>query len=532
MARDLSSDATVEAALALHRFGLGPRPGSIAAIASDPRGALLAELERPGIGRIVNPELLTSAQSSRFAFEARAERQAQTTVTERAKKEAEQRAQDLAKDQAMNPAMSGEMAPAADAANATKPADAAKASQAADAAKPVQAADAANATKPADAANPVAMADAEKPAAPPPTPERQNFLKEVRARLDAAFDAEVGFVERLVWFWSNHFCVSAYVVPNMAGGYEREAIRPHILGRFADMLLAAESHPAMLFYLDNAMSFGPHSVAGINRTRGLNENLAREILELHTLGVRTGYSQDDVIRFANVLTGWTIISVRDNPEHGAEFIFNRRLHEPGPQEVIGKTYPDTGVEQGRAVLADLARHPATATHVATKLVRHFIADVPPPALVERLARTFRDTEGDLKEVAKALITSEEAWAAPRDKLKTPSEWVVAMTRATGLRGDADRFERGQALLGQPVWAPSAPQGFPDDEATWIGGMGRRLDIANNVAGRLAQRVDLGGIIDTALGALAGSETRQAVARAESREQALALAFMSPEFQRR
>jgi uncharacterized protein (DUF1800 family) len=326
MARDLSSDATVEAALALHRFGLGPRPGSIAAIASDPRGALLAELERPGIGRIVNPELLTSAQSSRFAFEARAERQAQATLTERAKKEAEQRAQDLAKDQAMNPAMSGEMAPAADAANATKPADAAKASQAADAAKPVQAADAANATKPADAANPVAMADADKPAAPPPTPERQNFLKEVRARLDAALDAEVGFAERLVWFWSNHFCVSAYVVPNMAGGYEREAIRPHILGRFADMLLAAESHPAMLFYLDNAMSFGPHSVAGINRTRGLNENLAREILELHTLGVRTGYSQDDVIRFANVLSGWTIISVADNPEHGAEFIFNRRLH--------------------------------------------------------------------------------------------------------------------------------------------------------------------------------------------------------------
>src|ERR1700681_5110855 len=170
------------------------------------------------------------------------------------------------------------------------------------------------------------------------------------------------------------------------------------------MLLGVERHSAMLVYLDNAVSIGPNSIAGINRTRGLNENLAREILELHTLGVRTGYSQDDVIRFANVLTGWTIVSVRDNPEHGAEFIFNRRMHEPGPQQVIRKTYPDTGVEQGRAVLADLARHPATASHVATKLVRYFVADEPPPALVEQLTKTFLDTDGNLAELAHALVT--------------------------------------------------------------------------------------------------------------------------------
>src|SRR5262249_54328188 len=150
------------------------------------------------------------------------------------------------------------------------------------------------------AANTAAANQMAPPAAPSgPTPERRNTLKEIGARLDAALDAEIGFVERLVWFWSNHFCVSSFIVPNMAGGYEREAIRPHVLGRFADMLLAAEGHPAMLIYLDNSASMGPASVAGINRTRGLNENLAREILELHTLGVRTGYSQDDVIRFAN-----------------------------------------------------------------------------------------------------------------------------------------------------------------------------------------------------------------------------------------
>jgi uncharacterized protein (DUF1800 family) len=501
LANDPANNRMAMAALALHRFGLGPRPGSIAAIASDPRGALLAEIERPGIGRIHNPELLTSAQAARMAFEARAERQAQKIVTEKAKKEAElaqQRMREAAE------GMASEMAKdtAKDAAN--------------------------NLAKPAEADPPAPL----QPAAPSPTPERLNFLKEVNARLDAALDAEIGFAERLVWFWSNHFCISAYIVPNMAGGYEREAIRPHALGRFGDMLLAAEGHPAMLAFLNNAMSIGPHSVAGINRTRGLNENLAREILELHTLGVRTGYTQDDVISFANVLTGWTIISTQNNPEHGAEFIFNRRLHEPGPQQVIGKTYPDTGVEQGRAVLADLARHPATATHVATKLARYFVADQPPPALIERLAGRFRDTDGDLKEVAKALVTSEEAWALPRDKLKKPAEFVVSMVRATGLRSDPERFTRGQAFLGEPLWSPSAPQGFPDDEATWIDGLGRRLDIANNFAERVAARVDPSDTLDTALGPLASAETRQTVARAESRQQALALAFMSPEFQRR
>jgi len=473
------------AALALHRFGLGPRPGSIAAIASDPRGAVLAELERPGVGRVDDRGLMSSAASARAAFEARAARQAQRIVTERAKREAE-----------------------------------------------AQSADGAGTDMARTAAVAAGAEGVAPPTAPGDTPERRNFLKEVKARLDAAFDAEIGFAERLVWFWSNHFCISAGTVPNLAGGYEREVIRPHVVGRFVDMLIAAEGHPAMLVYLDNAASMGPRSVAGINRTRGLNENLAREILELHTLGVRTGYGQDDVIRFANVLTGWTIISVIDNPEHGAEFIFNPRLHEPGPQQVLGKSYPDTGIEQGRAVLADLARHPATAAHVAVKLARSFVADAPPPALVERLEKTFLDTDGDLKEVARALVTSEEAWAHPRGKLKTPGEWAVSVVRSTGLRADPERFARGQASLGQPLWRPPAPQGFPDGEATWIDGIGRRLDIANNFAERVAARLDPAEILDTALGPLASVATREAVGRAESRAQALALAFMAPEFQRR
>ena len=353
----MTLDPKATAALGLHRFGFGPRAGSIATIASDPRGALLADLERPAAGRIdSNPDLMSSAQSSRAAFEFRAERRARQIV---AKREADRR-------RAMEGTATDEsMAPSTEAAATT-------------------------------------------PAAEELNVEQRIFLNEAKARIDAAVNAEVGFVERLVWFWSNHFCVSADRVPNMAGGYEREAIRPHVLGRFADMLLAVESHPAMLFYLDNSGSIGPNSVAGINRSRGLNENLAREILELHTLGVRTGYSQADVTQFAHVLTGWTIVPNMGNPEHGGEFVFNKRIHEPGAQTIMGKVYPEGGAEQGRAVLADLARHAATANHVAQKFACHFVADQPPPSLVERLAASFRNTEGDLKEFARTLVTAAHA----------------------------------------------------------------------------------------------------------------------------
>src|SRR3984893_4532853 len=366
----MTDDRTREAAFALHRFGLGPRPGSIAAIASDPRGALLAELERPGAGAINNPDLLTSAQASRAGFEARAARQAQNVLAQRAQKEAER----LAAEQGQG--MSE------------------------------------GAGKMAEPAKPAAAPQVD----PAATPERQNFLKEVRVRLDAALLAEIGFAERLVWFWSNHFCISRDVVPNMAGGYEREAIRPHILGRFADMLLAVEGHPAVLLSINNQLSIGPNAVAGITRTRGLNETLAREILELHTLGVRTGYSQTDVTNFAKVITGWTIFPAR-NPDSGGEFNFNPRMHEPGVQTVAGHTYGAMGFDQGTAVLLDLARNPATATHIATKFARHFVADDPPQHLVEALRASFARTDGNLRDLARTLLLSPEAWTAPRAKFK-------------------------------------------------------------------------------------------------------------------
>jgi len=223
----------------------------------------------------------------------------------------------------------------------------------------------------------------------------------------------------------------------------------------------------------------------------------------------------------------------DNPEHGGEFTFNPRLHEPGAQKIIGKVYEDEGVEQGRAVLRDLASHPATATHVATKLARYFVADMPPAPLVERLAKVFLDTSGDLKEIAKAMVSSDESWTQLATKLKRPSEWVVGIVRAAGvMQADPGRFTAGQAILGEPLWRPSSPKGYPDDEASWVDGMGRRLDVANNFAERVSGKVDPQDVIETVLGSSVSAEVKQAVGRAESRQQALALLFMSAEFQRR
>jgi uncharacterized protein (DUF1800 family) len=201
--------------------------------------------------------------------------------------------------------------------------------------------------------------------------------------------------------------------------------------------------------------------------------------------------------------------------------------------VIGQSYPDNGVEQGRAVLRDLASHPATATHIATKLVKHFVADQPPQPLVDKLAKVFRDTDGDLKEIAKALVVAPEALDAPRSKLKRPSEWIMAATRATATRApDAGYVIGTQAQLGEPLWRPPSPKGFADDEAAWVDGVGQRLDIAHQIGVRAGGALDPKALVDITLGPLASRETRAAVAAAESRPQAVALLLMSPEFQRR
>jgi uncharacterized protein (DUF1800 family) len=232
-----------------------------------------------------------------------------------------------------------------------------------------------------------------------------------------------------------------------------------------------------------------------------------------------------------VLTGWTWVAFGE-PSHGGEFVFVKRMHEPGEQTVIGKTYPDTGVNQGRAVLADLARQPATAVHIAHKFARHFVADQPPPSLVDKLTKSFTDSDGNLKELAKTLIAAEESWTLERTKLKRPSEWIISALRLTGAQWVIGRVMGGQALLGEPLWRPPAPNGFADDESAWIDGLSQRVDAADNFASGAAERLDPVALVEAGLGPLASAETRNTVARAQSRAQALVLLLMSPEFLRR
>src|SRR5262245_10328576 len=292
---DMTTNPRLEAALALHRFGFGPVAGSIAAIAYDPRGALLADLERPGAGRVAAANLPNSGQAARAFLEFRAERQAKEKLAQRAKNEAEAK---------------GMVVGIADD----------------------------NTTKPNGDAQPPNLESTQTQQNQPPPLPVQLVQNEAKVRIEAAVAADIGFVERLVWFWSNHFCVSADKIVSMAGAYEREAVRPHVLGRFVDMLTAVESHPAMLFYLDNAESMGANSIAGINRDKSLNENLAREILELHTLGVRSGYSQADVTSLANVLTGWTYLNV-GAPDHGGEFVFFKRFMSRASRSCLASAIP-------------------------------------------------------------------------------------------------------------------------------------------------------------------------------------------------
>ena len=387
-----------------------------------------------------------------------------------------------------------------------------------------------------------AAAPQAQPQQPPRPPEPplpyQTYRDEVQARIQLALDAPTGLSERLVMFWSNHFCIGATksnMTRIMAGAYEREAIRPHVFGRFEDMLIAAESHPAMLDFLDNRLSIGPNSQAGKRRGRGLNENLAREILELHTLGVSGGYGQIDVTNLARIITGWTVVGREGVLGFPGSFAFNAGLHEPGAPPLLGKPYGQPGKDKGLQALGDLARHPATAEFVAFKLVRHFVADEPPPALVRDIAAVFRKSEGDLAAVSRALVEHDEAWLAPATKIRSPQEFLIASYRALGRKPDSGQIIGPLGVMGQAMWQPGGPNGYPDTNEAWASpeGIKTRIDVAAGWGRQAA-----GGIADPrpwaedVFGPMLSPETRQAVARAESKPQALALALMSPEFQRR
>ena len=480
----MAGNADSASSLVLARFGLGPRPGDLAASGRDLLAAMAQETASPAPQPTGDLPSAVHALSEldEFRTERRKKREAEATRTA----------------QANPPAMMEGPGMAAG----------------------------------APPSSPILPPSARSPQ---PYPARV-YRDEAAARLQLALAAPLGFAARWVWFWSNHFCVSVakgQALRVLAGNYERTVIRPHAFGRFAEMLRASARHPAMLIYLDNRQSIGPNSRAGERRGRGLNENLAREILELHTLGVNGGYSQADVTSFAKMLTGWTVIVPFDEDGEIGEFRFNVNRHEPGPQMLLGRSFPDEGVKQAEAALDAVATHPATAKFIAAKLARHFIADVPPPALVARLAQVFTDTKGDLAALACALLTAPEA-LAPATKLRSPQEFIVASLRATGRKGDLGPYFQGLNALGQQLWNPAGPNGFADTLAAWANpeGMKVRLELAAALGRATPGAQSPSEILEATLGPRASQETRQAVARAESRAQGIALLLMSPEFQRR
>jgi len=382
-----------------------------------------------------------------------------------------------------------------------------------------------------------------------------HYRAQVLARAQSAALTQRPFAERLVHFWTNHFAVSADkgAVVGVAGTLENEAIRPHVNGRFFELLTAVEQHPAMIGFLDNQYSVGKDSELAqlaarrIARARpdadkprrefGINENLAREILELHTLGVNGGYSQKDVTSFAQIITGWSIGGGKGRLAGGTpgRFYFRDNLHEPGAKSFLGKTYYEEGQRQGEAVLSDLCRNPATAKFIATKLVRHFVADEPPPAAVARVANAFLKSGGDLPHVYAALIDAPEAWDLEARKFKTPEDFVFSTWRAlNALPTQPEEVIRSFELLGQRQYTPGSPAGWPDTAKSWDGSdaLMHRVLWASRAANRYEQGVDPADVAALSLGGYARPETVTALRRATSSKQALALLLMSPEFQRR
>jgi len=374
------------------------------------------------------------------------------------------------------------------------------------------------------------------------------YAAAVGARIKVAESTERPFFERLVRFWGNHFTVSAAKpsVIVLAPVFERDAIRPYVCGSFADMLLASSRHPAMLLYLDNYVSIGPNSYLAQNPRllpeyarnlmKGLNENLAREILELHTMGVRGGYTQADVTSLAKIITGWGYFGPNQSNGIPGKFRFLEAAHEPGTHTLLGKAYAQQGEAQGEAALKDLAAHPATAEHIAAKLARHFISDNPAPGAVSRIANAFRSSNGDLSATGAALVDLPEAWAPRSGKFKAPEDYVISTIRALGApKLDGQKLVALLDRMGQrPFWAP-APDGWPDTEDHWISAdaIWKRLEWADALSkGLAAANIDPLQVADRTLGNLLGEGTRAAIKGAESPAQGLAIFLACSEFQRR
>jgi uncharacterized protein (DUF1800 family) len=309
-------------------------------------------------------------------------------------------------------------------------------------------------------------------------------------------------------FWLNHFNVylkKGQLAPWYLVDYEQNVIAPHAMGKFEDLLVATAKSPAMLFYLDNHASIGPHSMpamraranpAAKNRDPGLNENYARELMELHTLGVDGGYTQKDVTEVAKVFTGWTI----EEPRKGGGFTFNERRHEPGSKVVMGETVQESGEQEGLEVLHRLATSPATAHHLSQQMAERFVSDTPPPALVDRMAKTYLKSDGDIRQVLRTMFTSPEFWSreAYRAKVKTPEEFVLSAVRATG--GEVERpaiVLNAMGQLGMPFFGCQTPNGYSWMAGAWVnsGDLLSRINIALALAShKLGTATDLDALM--------------------------------------
>lgn len=355
--------------------------------------------------------------------------------------------------------------------------------------------------------------------------------------------------ERFTQFWANHFTVSrtrgqiGYAIP----AYETEAIRPHIFSKFENLLIAAVTHPVMLIYLDNIQSIGPNSKRGRKREKDLNENLAREVLELHTLGVNGGYSQEDIIEFAKILTGWSVRKFRNgrDPNGGqqtkrGEVSFTYANHEPGPKTVLGRTYPGDGPKDLVKALRAIAVHPSTAKHIAGKLARHFISDTPDPADIDALADVYMKTGGDLGKVSLALVDLDSVWAQPMPKLKQPEDLVLAVLRADPSNKKITRKIRQAKLdqslkaMGQDLFRAPSPAGWPEETDRWLSpeSLVHRIEWVRAYASKMSPTVNPDDLFEATIATVADAATKRTIRGAPSREDAIALIFSSSAFQRR
>lgn len=510
MARTDTRD--LDAAIAATRFGLGARPGEIETARSDPRGWLQAQVRREGADQPV-PMPLTAAPATPPMTPAPAPATAGTTVAV-----ASTPVDAPAPPPAMSPLLTGY------AGGATLP------------------------SMQQSFRAWMAFRDAVKGAGKDlgarkvaSVPLYQGLGREVLVRQRLAASTPAAFRERWTLFWANHFTTAAVKGQNVAvavGPFEREAIRPHVFGRFEDLLVASSTHPAMLMYLDQAESIGPNSQAGQRRPRaGINENFGREILELHTLGADAGYTQADVTEFARALTGWSIGGPNAPTADQGRFLYRANIHEPGDRTILGRSYRDDGQGQARRVLADLASDPRTTERLSRKIAAHFVADDPPPALVGRLRASYLRSHGDLGTMAKTLIDSPEAWQPQARKFKTPNELLISGYRAVGAapQDPAKEIVGPLSAFGQRPFSSPQPNGWSDDAGAWAApdAMVKRLTWAAAFSAYYAPKnLAPQQVADATLGARLTPATLSAVNRAETRPEAFTILLMSPEFQRR